>query len=393
MKLCLFALVFLDSQMVLECNLRTYISVPEFAWELPHSTALWESATAEEWAEAARKDVSQSPTVPAQSVQGYAFGLTTRGNDIKSLMIATQRLMSNDPSGNLLQALSRCRFGLLCVASNLQMLVRGFTECYYQLPPNLADPSAFHILTQSQNRQVNTALKHLANLASSDLLADQHLDRAVRLTIWSTRISLCKPSELLIHGVTDAPVHAGLAIAAHSALGSYDATRRAAVGQFSQRRFGDDGILCILDDMLKAWVEFNSPTEAMCLQEAPWVTTSSFRVSLTLWRTLRACVSEVTKQFDSVREAPGRFDPAKVALIAISNEIRRFRVPIETEREPHSRLLLPEDLSELENDFVTTMIQACNRRSASPIGPALAAIMEEIRALDPSEFQLAGVPF
>lgn len=392
-KLSVFALVFLDSQIVLECNLRSMISTAEFAWELPHATALWEARTAETWAATLTQEFPPNSTVADESSPGFRTSATNRGHAVKTVMIATQQLMSESPPVPLFRALSRCPFGLLCVATNLQMLVRNFTECYYQLPPNLADPSAFHILTQSQNRQVNAAIKHISSLAPSGQLLDQPLERAIRLTCWATRIGLCKPDELLITGVTDTPVTAGLAIAAHVSLGSYGAARRAAISPSSTRRFGDDGILCIIDDMLKAWSEFVSATGEMCLQEPPWVTTSNFRVSLTLWRTLRACVAEVSKQLDLAEELTGRFDPAKVALLAISDEVRRCRSL--NAGEPHSqyRPTIPDNLSELEGEFATLLIQACHRRSVSAIGPALATVVEEIRRLDPSAFDVDGLFF
>ncbi|KAJ3549989.1 hypothetical protein NM208_g227 [Fusarium decemcellulare] len=56
MKLCMHTVLFLDFHVLHPCNIRSLTSAVDLSWELPFSSALWESETAADWVETLFKE-------------------------------------------------------------------------------------------------------------------------------------------------------------------------------------------------------------------------------------------------------------------------------------------------------------------------------------------------
>ncbi|KAL1622625.1 hypothetical protein SLS56_008672 [Neofusicoccum ribis] len=189
MKHSLYALVFLDLHILTPCNLRPTLSATELGWPLPSASPLWSSPTARTWH------------------SHLALPLPPPPPSTRSLTAATQSLLSGAPCPRLLAALAASPFAALVLAATLDALVRDFTRCYYQLPPSPADPSAFHVLSQAQNKAVTAALRALCGAVSSSPSSSSSeeeeedtgegeqaahpLRRATALLAALTRASLC----------------------------------------------------------------------------------------------------------------------------------------------------------------------------------------------------------
>jgi hypothetical protein len=262
----LYAFYLFDHHLFASCNIRPAISSIEFDWELPVASSLWEAETATSWWQAVlqREIDIRSTTVES----------TTAMSQVKSLLVATQALLANTASPRLLITLQKSSFGTLCVVANLDNLVRDFTRCYYQLPPRLSDPSAFHVLTQSQNGQVSAALISIASIVANSPCKScdgncKLLWHAVSIGYLSIKISLCKPDDLLVGGIVEENPAAGLATSVHLSLGSYVSARRSAPSP-QQKTVGDDGFITILSDLLKVMHEMGT-VQALPVWEGPWM--------------------------------------------------------------------------------------------------------------------------
>lgn len=150
LKLSLYAFYFFDYHLLVSCNARPAVSSIEFEWELPNASPLWEASSALSWWHLLHADHT--------SLEPYRTDYLHREPDTRSLLAATQSLLSANTSLQLVSLLTISPFSALCIISNLERLVRDFTRCYYQLPPTLSDPNPFHVLTQAQNSQVSAAL-------------------------------------------------------------------------------------------------------------------------------------------------------------------------------------------------------------------------------------------
>ena len=195
LKFGLYGIAMVDFQLALACNTRPEMSPLELVWDLPWSTQSWEANTAEEW--------WQQMVHEASSYHGIDGAMSDRGPTMKSLFLATQSLLAEAPPEPLLRALSSSHFALFCVTVNIYRLVRGFTHHLYQLPPNPANPSPFHILTHAQNSQISSALKVILGLKSVDQSTGNEMWDAVELFCWVTKVSLCIPDDFLICGIVD----------------------------------------------------------------------------------------------------------------------------------------------------------------------------------------------
>lgn len=293
------------------------ISSIEFEWELPTESSLWEAESATEW--------WHSMLQRQLDLESSCNGLLDDKAQIRSVMIATQSLLSRTSSPWLLKALSSSAFATLCVVSNLESLVRDFTRSYYQLPPNLADPSPFHILTQVQNAQVSAALVVISSIIVDRpcLSCDskcKSLWHAVTLGCLSIKISLCKPDDLLVGGIIESSPAAGLATSVHLNLGDYVSSRRS--GSTSRRKpIAEDGFVSILDDMLKAMHEMGM-SPILPPWEGPWTTVQGFKILIILWQALRFSIAELQSQVfhtPSVRYTKIH-DPARVVVhVSVKN--------------------------------------------------------------------------
>ncbi|KAK7216085.1 hypothetical protein V2G26_004088 [Clonostachys chloroleuca] len=130
--------------------------------------------------------------------------------------------------------------------------------------------------------------------------------------VLDVRISLCKPDDLLIGGIVDSNIFAGLATATHLALGQYSGSRRS-LQSLLDNITGDDVILVMLDDISDVLHQVLGENRQDAFSEAPWTSVATYRVILTVWRSLRWAAGQV-------RDRNGGEEP-------VSSLERRFTVP------------------------------------------------------------------
>ncbi|KAL4752276.1 hypothetical protein BDW72DRAFT_212158 [Aspergillus terricola var. indicus] len=299
LKVALYVLVFLDSLIFSPANIRPLISPMEFGWELPFPGVIWEAKDPQIWSQRVTEHFGMAP-------ENYLSG--SRGVATASLLIATQQLMSESPSTELVAALTASSFATLCVLTNINTLIRDFTRCYYQLPPSPSDPSAFHILTQAQNKQIYSAMRVISrmvkNHASTSESAQSIPWRAVEILHCSVKVSLCRPDHLLIGGIVDNSVIAGLATSTHLTLGNYVSARRSAP-LLSPELWGDEGILAVLHDLVTALSRIAGEDDGGCaFRESPWVTATSYGILLCIWAALQRARKEIQNHLDTFNELP-----------------------------------------------------------------------------------------
>lgn len=344
------------------------LSPLEFEWDLPHESSLWEAPSAAHWRAALHDEPFEDE-----------FSQT------RSMLAATQALMSNCASKALLRALQSCPFAALCVITSICSLSRDFTRCYYQLPPRLSDPSPFHVLSQTQNGQFASAIATISAFkentsCDADGKDCQSLWHAVQLACVSIRIGLCKPDDLLVGGITESTPAAGLATSVHLTLGNFVSTRRA--GSTSKRpHVGDDGMMVIMDDMLSA-VHLLGAGKTSQQWEGPWTTVQGLRVLIFLWQSLRFSIAELQSQ---VCEPPPRkvYDPASIAVHSIISALDLYEPDVK--HITHASLSTEEGLEkvdQLEAQFVHWMQRVCDRRDVWDIGRSMSKVLDEIQTMN-----------
>lgn len=388
MKLSMYTLLFLDFHISSPCNVRMMTSPLDLDWELPFSIALWEADTAVTWCER----LSQEPRIYASLRPDEAVDLPCPYT--RSLTLATQSLMSDSPSPHLMRALAASPIATLFLLTNIDTFVRDFTRCYYQLPPNLADPSPFHIFTQSQNRQVNAALGHISRtVAERDPAGDgsypyRPIWRAIECMALAIKISLYKPDDLLIGGIVDSSVVAGLATATHLTLGRYAGTRRS-LESLLQHHSGDDALLMILDEAMCVLSSILCSDSQDALREPPWATMASYRIVLSIWRSLRWSAAEMRGRAVSQVQIRRRFEASTVIFHAIM-EVVMEQQPEQVLGGDAGQNSESEGLDALfaaspeagEACFTKTVRRFWEKRSVWPIGTSMATVLEEIIADD-----------
>lgn len=374
-RISIHALIYIDCQTSSPCNTRSLISTTESNWDLMPSTSTWEATSAEHWFENIQDDMEQGVLfVPGAS----SLGSRAQTMDRLTLLHATQSLMSGKPAPRLLKRLSRSPFTILSVVANIDRLIRDFTHCYYQMPPGLPDPSAFHVLSQYQNKSVNAALSSLLKLATDGSCIDTNMSAVIQLNCWAARLSLCEPDDLLVSGIGDTTITAGLATSAHLIMGSHVTSRRATASTL--RRFGENSSMTVWDDLLRCLALIVQSSRDTSHQEPPWVIILGYRVLLVLWRTLRRAVIELSKQPDISSEVSHYFNPAKIIVSLICERARKYM------GEDEMASTTPwEDLPGIQIDYICLMTKIFSKKNASPISKAIKDIMQEIIALISSE--------
>lgn len=297
----LYALFFLDSQTFTSCNARPLMCPMEFGWELPFPSSLWEAKNSQVWLQRVNEHFGHSTfTMVTDLLHGPRSPATT------SLSIATQQLMTEAPDSELLAALEASPFAAFCVLANLGALVKGFTRCYYQMPPSASDPAAFHILTQSQNKQTHTAIRAILSIVKDQAYTSDspqfHLWRTIELFISSLRISLCRPDQLLIGGIVDNSLIAGMAASTHLTQGNYVATRRSI--PVVPQHVSDKGILALLNDLSGALSCISGEDQEQVSYEAPWTTVASHGILLCIWGALRRATTDIRHHLGTFNELP-----------------------------------------------------------------------------------------
>ncbi|RDW89822.1 uncharacterized protein DSM5745_01597 [Aspergillus mulundensis] len=385
LKLSLYALVFIDSHLFLPANMRLLISPMEFGWELPFPSNLWDAKDPQIWQQ---RVIEHFGFVP----ESYFYG--PRGISTASLSIATQQLMTEPASPQLVAALTSSPFSILCILANISALVRDFTRCYYQLPPSPSDPSAFHILTQHQNKQIYTAMRAIAKIVKDQAYTLDNpqflLWRTIEILHCSVKISLCRPDHLLIGGIVDNSVIAGLATSTHLTLGNYVSVRRSAP-LLKPHLWGDEGVLAVLNDLASVLSRINGEEGDGATREAPWVTACSYGILLCIWSALKRAGQDIQAHLDTFNELPRTSEPCMLIFNTLMDSILGLdgineRDPRIWSTERHAFVSL---LEQGEFLFVSLLLKICRARSAWGIGLSMATVIDEILATPQTTTALA----
>ncbi|RDW59449.1 hypothetical protein BP6252_12536 [Coleophoma cylindrospora] len=381
LKLSVYALYFLDFHLFSACNIRPSILSIEFEWDLPLASEIWQAENANDW----WSSVSQHEKDILPQTNHIFMDPSYRQHDhqTKSLLAATQALLTDAPSKRLLSTLEASPFATMCLTANLECLIRDFTRCYYQLPPNPTDPSPFHVLTQRQNAQVATALGYIWGMmrdgpctACSE--ACTSLWHAVRIGCLSIKIAMSKPDDLLVSGIVECNPIAGLATAAHLTLGNYVTARRSGLS-LQKTGITDDGIVVLLDDLLKGMHEMFS--KSMPRWEGPWTFIQGFRLLLTLWRALRMSLAEIQSEADTPGVKYPRLSQQNrnvVKAVLATTQLYEFDT-----RDLESQQRGWDDVEEkqVEEEYMQWMNKVCEVRAAWGIGSAMSEVLEEISSM------------
>ncbi|KAL2838466.1 fungal-specific transcription factor domain-containing protein [Aspergillus pseudoustus] len=386
LKVALYTLVFLDSHIFSPANIRPLISAMEFGWELPFPGDLWEAKNPRIWTQRVTEHFGMAP-------ENYLCG--PRGIATASLSIATQQLMSESPSPELLAALTASPFTTLCILMNINTLIRDFTRCYYQLPPSPWDPSAFHIFTQSQNKQIYGAMCVISRIVKDQAYTTDSpqflLWRTVDILHCSAKISLCRPDHLLIGGIVDNSVIAGLATSTHLTLGDYVSVRRSAPLR-PPHLWGDEGILAVLNDLASVLTRIAGEEGEGAFREAPWVTAASYGILLCVWAALRRAGNDIQNGLDTFNELPRT---SKSCVLIFNTLMESVLLCLKagggggegtenTGRDPRiwstDRDSFVTLLDQGELLFVSLLQRVCRDRYLWSIGPSMATVVDEILA-------------
>lgn len=389
-KLSMYTLLFLDYHLSAPCNARMLTSSLDLDWELPYSIALWEAGTAQGWSRCA----SQEPRI--QAFLGAEEAAEPPCPSTRSLALATQSLMSGSPSPQLMVALGMSPMATLFVLTNIDAFVRDFTRCYYQMPPTPADPSAFHIFTQSQNKQVIAALRNISRVVPGQSPGDNNggqnsyrpIWRAIECTGLAVKIALYKPDDLLIGGIVDSTVVAGLATATHLTLGRYAGTRRS-LEALMQNKTGDDAVIMILDEAMALLSTILSSDEHDAVREAPWATMTSYRIVLAIWRSLRWAASEMRMRSAAASQGQvrRRFEAPTVIFHAIMDvAMEETPLPGQQQASPGQNEGPAQGLDALmaaspelgEACYAKAVLGFWKKRGVWPVGTSMATVLEEI---------------
>lgn len=395
-KLSMYTLLFLDFHLSAPCNARMLTSPLDLDWELPFSIALWEADTAEIWSGC----LGQEPRV--QAFLGAEDGAEPPCPSTRSLALATQSLMTATPSPDLMMALATSPMATLFVLTNIDAFVRDFTRCYYQMPPTPADPSAFHIFTQSQNKQVIAALRHISRVVPDRNPGDDRngsnsyrpIWRAIECTCLAVKIALYKPDDLLIGGIVDSTVVAGLATATHLTLGRYSGTRRS-LEALMQNKTGDDAVIMILDEAMALLSLILSSDRQDAMREPPWATMASYRIVLAIWRSLRWAASEVRARSAAAAAHQGqmqvrrRFETPAVIFHAIMDVAMEETTALAPQAPPGQNdarqqlgglddALLAASPELGEACYAKAVLEFWRKRCVWPVGASMATVLEEI---------------
>lgn len=397
MKLALYTLVFLDSQIFAPCNSRSLLSSLELGWELPFSSKLWEANNSQIWSQRLTEQFGASTLLMTGDFLYDNHNL--RGLATASLSIATQQLMTDSPDPELLKALAVSPITTLFVLSNLGSLVRDFTRCYYQLPPSLSDPSAFHILTQSQNKQIYTAMQLITDIGKEQVHDSENQSRYsiwrnIELLACSIKVMLCKPDNLLIGGIVDNSLIAGMATATHLTLGRYVAARRS-TPSLSHPLEGEEGIVIILNDLSNALLRIVGGSDGedadYVKREAPWVTVFSYGIILCIWAAIRRASTSIKSHLDTFNSLPRMSESCMLILNTVMEPVTSSFAASDAEETGvavRDQRLWTTDaatfsslVDHAEGLYVALLQRVLRARSCWRIGPCMATILEEIIAV------------
>lgn len=392
MRLSLYSLIFLDAHISSIANSRPLLSAMELNWELPYPASLWEAKNSAIWLQRAQEELG----TPFGIVQSEAFQCV-RGIGTTSLSIATQQLMIDTSNAELLSALKVSPFATFCVLTNIGILVRDFTRCYYQMPPSPSDPSAFHILTQSQNKQVHTAIRAIANIVKEKAYAKDdphyHLWRTIEIYIFTIRISLSRPDQLLVGGIIDNSLIAGMATSTLLTRGNFVAIRRSAP-IFPPNIDSNEGILALLGELSRGILTIFGDSLDIVTYEPPWATVASYGILLCIWGALSAASTEICCHIDTFNELPRTSDSCFLIFNTLM-ESSLQQISPGNERWTRDHRLWSRDqgtftsLLQESETFILAMIGSfCRQRYRWGIGPSMIAVLGEIPNMTPESTEI-----
>ncbi|KAE8421251.1 hypothetical protein BDV36DRAFT_305122 [Aspergillus pseudocaelatus] len=382
-RVALYTLIFLDSHVFVPCNFRPLMSSMELGWELPFPTKLWEAKDPEIWIRRFNEYFG---------VSGFTFTNDLlhrpRGLAAASLTMATQQLMTEAPGTEISSVLEASPLAAFCVLANLDTLVRDFTRCYYQMPPSYSDPNPFHILTQSQTKSVHMAIRNIGKIvkdkASTSDSPQYLLWRTNELFLVSLQVSLCRPDQLLIGGIVDNSLIAGMAASTHLMRGNFVAVRRSAP-LLAPRPGGNEGVLALLSELSAALASIYGVNSEKVAYEAPWVTVTSYGILLCIWGALRRATTEIRDHLNTFNQLPRTSEPCILifntlmeATLLYSSTTRHNR----DNRDP--RLWSPDRdafsslLREGQLMFADLVKAFCRQRFVWSIGPSMLAVLREL---------------
>lgn len=387
-RLCLYSVVFLDSTTFSSCNSRPLMSPMELGWELPYSVNLWEARNSQLWLQR----MNESFGYPAYNMGTNVFNFP-RGLETASLSKATQALMGETPSSELLASLEASPLATFFVLANFGSLIRDFTRCYYQMPPTPSDPNAFHILTQFQNKQIHTAIRAISKIVKDQAYTSESpkffLWRTIDLFISSIRVTLCRPDQLLIGGIVDNSLIAGMAASTHLTQGNYVAIRRS-VPILPEQIGGDQGIVTLLNDLSGALQCIFGEDYEHVNFEAPWTTVVSYGILLCIWGALKRAIADIRQHLNAFNELPRRSESSMLIFnTLIESVILNF--PGERAKQSQDPRLWSTDqgafvtlLEDAEPFFVSMVKTFCRQRQIWGIGTFMLNVLGEIAELDPT---------
>lgn len=362
-RLCIYALLLIDTQMAAPCNTRPLLSISEVIWDIPPPNQIWDASSADEWVLLVLEEV-QKGSISTSMTPAYLL----RAENLLHPTQIIQSLMGGAASSRLLNHLSACPLATLCVLAALDSLVRDFTYCYYQMPPVLPDPSAYHVLSPAQNRPINAAISTILDTVAKDTVTGTQLNRLIHLMAWTVRLGLSEPDDLLVAGIAETSLTAGLATTAHCILGSAVAKRRGAVS--GRRRYGENYSTTAWEDLLRSVTLVSESIGDPSCHQAPWMTALSYRVLLLLWRTLRRAIAELENTSSSTGSA-GSFSPAGTITSLVCEQVRNHLNDENLKPDPH-------DLRGIETGFILLLAQVFGTVT-DPVGMAIINILREIR--------------
>ncbi|KAJ5925753.1 hypothetical protein N7454_007263 [Penicillium verhagenii] len=358
------------------------MSPMELGWELPFPINLWEAQNPQVWILRFNENFGLLEFSIGNSLLHGPRSLGTA-----SLTIATQQLMTEKPDSELLVALEASPFATCCVLTNLGALVRDFTRCYYQMPPSPSDPNPFHILTQAQNKQVHTAIEAITKIVKKQAYTSDSaqfpLWRTNKLFISALKISLCRPDQLLIGGIVDYNLIAGMAASTHLTQGNLVAIRRSAP-LVPQRVGGDEGILALLNELSGALCIISGQEQEMVICEAPWVTVASYGILLCIWGALKRANTDIRNHLNMFNGLPRNSESSMLIYNTLMESVLLNTSPENRLGIQDPRLWTMDReafvglLDEGESLFVNLLKVFCRRRSLWGIGPSMLAVLSEI---------------
>lgn len=355
----------------------------ELGWELPFPIKLWEAKDPEIWLRRFNEYFNLSAFTFTNDLLHRPRGLGT-----SSLTIATQQLMTEAPDAEILSALEASPFGTFCVLTNLDALVRDFTRCYYQMPPSFSDPNPFHILTQGQTKTVHMAIRKIAKIVKAQAYTSDSPHflqwRMNELFLSSLKISLCCPDQLLVGGIVDNSLIAGMAASTHLTLGNLVAIRRSAP-LVSHRLGGNEGVLSLLSDLSAALSSIFGDDQEKVVNEAPWVTVTSYGVLLCIWGALRRASTEIRQHMDTFNELPRTSESCMLIFNTLMESTLLYAPATEHDRGIRDPRLWAMDreafstlLEEGHSSFANLIKTFCQRRLVWGIGPSMLAVLGEL---------------